>query len=310
MALELPYGIKLLINKANVDERYGPYSSIQEALSGTTGTREIGLTVGININNSVVEYWFKSGVQDVDLIEKTTNSTGSVEDVIHNSSGSTTLNNNDEFTYVDSSNNWILRKINWSNIKLLLKSYFDNIYSTFSGSYNDLDGKPDLSVYAEKDYVDDQISGLTISYTDISGTPENLNGDRFIISTTEGVEESFFKQNEIAKVINRSSPVSLTTTYTFDLSENLTKTGLVDDGQTSLSFDYNIPSGFIYYETEIKLIINNENNNSPIETITFTGNWDWPVGVEPTGGMAANSKAILKVTKLSSNRVFAAWFDL
>jgi hypothetical protein len=70
MSLELPYGLKPLVQKANIDERYGPYSSISEALAGTTGTRELGLTVGIIEKGEVVEYWFKSGIEDKYLVKK------------------------------------------------------------------------------------------------------------------------------------------------------------------------------------------------------------------------------------------------
>src|SRR6056297_3533479 len=102
MALELPYGIKILVNKSNIDERYGPYSSIVNALSGTIGTREKGLTVGVIENDEITEYWFKSGIDDVDLIKKIGDS---INESIHDSSGSTSLNDGDEFTYVDSENN-------------------------------------------------------------------------------------------------------------------------------------------------------------------------------------------------------------
>lgn len=37
-----------------------------------------------------------------------------------------------------------LKKITWANIKATLKAYFDTIYSTFSGSYNDLSDKPTI----------------------------------------------------------------------------------------------------------------------------------------------------------------------
>jgi hypothetical protein len=70
MSLELPYGLKPLVQKANIDERYGPYLSITEALTGTAGTRELGLTVGIIEEGEVVEYWFKSGIKDEYLVKK------------------------------------------------------------------------------------------------------------------------------------------------------------------------------------------------------------------------------------------------
>ena len=70
---------------ANLDGYYGPYSSIEEALetlnsetiAGVAYTkRAVGLTVGILENNEVVEYWFKSGVEDGDLVIKTSESGG------------------------------------------------------------------------------------------------------------------------------------------------------------------------------------------------------------------------------------------
>ena len=70
---------------ANLDGYYGPYSSIEEALetlnsetiAGVAYTkRAVGLTVGILENNEVVEYWFRSGVEDGDLVIKTSESGG------------------------------------------------------------------------------------------------------------------------------------------------------------------------------------------------------------------------------------------
>jgi len=66
MSLELPYGIRLLNARANVDDRYGPHDSRENALLETEGTRVIGLTVLIGN----VEYWFKEGVSDNDLVLK------------------------------------------------------------------------------------------------------------------------------------------------------------------------------------------------------------------------------------------------
>jgi len=62
---------------ANVDARYGPWLSLTDALTSfNAGLRFRGLTVGIyepnfNTNGSIVEYWFKDGVADGNLVLKT-----------------------------------------------------------------------------------------------------------------------------------------------------------------------------------------------------------------------------------------------
>ena len=71
MSLNLPYGIKPVIPLSNLDkDRYGPWSTLEEALLATQGTRERGLTVGIIENNNIVEYWFSEGIEDVNLVKK------------------------------------------------------------------------------------------------------------------------------------------------------------------------------------------------------------------------------------------------
>lgn len=54
-----------------MDKRYGPYKSISAALSALpTSVRCVGLTVGIDTNGSIKEYWFKDGTSNSHLIEK------------------------------------------------------------------------------------------------------------------------------------------------------------------------------------------------------------------------------------------------
>lgn len=49
----------------NIDAKYGPYSSIKEALMALApDARAIGLTVGIETSTGIVEYWFKNGIGD------------------------------------------------------------------------------------------------------------------------------------------------------------------------------------------------------------------------------------------------------
>jgi len=62
-----------LVNKsANLDARYGPWKSINDALTAfNSQLREQGLTVAISgVNGTVNEYWYKDGITDNDLILK------------------------------------------------------------------------------------------------------------------------------------------------------------------------------------------------------------------------------------------------
>jgi hypothetical protein len=57
---------------ANVDARYGPWSSLNEALTAFSSVlRHVGLTVAVSANNTVTEYWYKDGVADGNLVLKT-----------------------------------------------------------------------------------------------------------------------------------------------------------------------------------------------------------------------------------------------
>lgn len=58
----------------NLDFKYGPYSSLQEAYDalGPSGIDKIvvGLTVGIIESGEITEYWFKNGTELNNLVEK------------------------------------------------------------------------------------------------------------------------------------------------------------------------------------------------------------------------------------------------
>lgn len=87
-----------------------------------------------------------------------------------------TLADDDKMPFYDTSASG-KRNSTWANIKAKLKAYFDGIYSTFSGAYADLTGKPNLTVYMQKgvDYVTaGQISGQTIG-TDATAEGHNVN---------------------------------------------------------------------------------------------------------------------------------------
>jgi hypothetical protein len=70
--IELSAGIVVGANKP-VDAKYGPYASTAAALADIGLTlRYKGLTVGIETGGQVVEYWFRNGVANADLVEKIT----------------------------------------------------------------------------------------------------------------------------------------------------------------------------------------------------------------------------------------------
>ena len=55
----------------DIDVKYGPYSSIKEALETITPKlRSIGLTIGVKQNNSINEYWFNGGIDNEHLVIK------------------------------------------------------------------------------------------------------------------------------------------------------------------------------------------------------------------------------------------------
>lgn len=55
----------------NIDYKYGPYNSIIEVIAKLNkSVRSIGLTVGVINDGIIEEYWFKSGIEDKNLVRK------------------------------------------------------------------------------------------------------------------------------------------------------------------------------------------------------------------------------------------------
>lgn len=53
---------------SNIDAKYGPYDSVNHAINSIPiSLRNQGLTVGIKIDDSIKEYWWKEGVEDFQL---------------------------------------------------------------------------------------------------------------------------------------------------------------------------------------------------------------------------------------------------
>jgi hypothetical protein len=96
-----------IVNKSSdVDSRYGPWSSVADANSNVNiNIRDIGLTVGVSaVGVGVTEYWYKNGVQNTDLVLKTTGGGGSVDlSIFYNISSDWTSTTN---TVCSLSSNW------------------------------------------------------------------------------------------------------------------------------------------------------------------------------------------------------------
>lgn len=81
MAFDLSQKIKIVEPSANVDWKYGPYNDIATAKTTVIASlREKGLTVGVIESGAVVEYWWKAGTTDNDLVLKTSGAEGHTHD--------------------------------------------------------------------------------------------------------------------------------------------------------------------------------------------------------------------------------------
>ena len=69
--LNLTRGLEVKGKYSNIDFLYGPYTTLQAACKRVVeAVRQKGLTVGIIDRGSVVEYWWRDGIEDSDLILK------------------------------------------------------------------------------------------------------------------------------------------------------------------------------------------------------------------------------------------------
>lgn len=104
----------------NIDAKYGPYSSIEQAL--TTLVKRVrgkGLTVGIiQEDNTINEYWFKSGIEDEDFVEKLPDSDyGDAIEELQNAVFPLAWNSFNAGTTIIEKGNSIVPQISWTLIR-------------------------------------------------------------------------------------------------------------------------------------------------------------------------------------------------
>lgn len=82
MSFDLTQKIKVVNPTSNIDELYGPYTSVANALAGVPVVlRQLGRTVGIIEGGAIQEYWFKNGTTDSDLVLKGSGETDTLDSV-------------------------------------------------------------------------------------------------------------------------------------------------------------------------------------------------------------------------------------
>lgn len=132
-SFQLPFGILNISQEPN-DLRYGPYIGIGTSVGETfhtgspltVGNRYTGLTVGVFSGGEILDYWFKSGILDIDLVLKT--SSGGDKYFIFDQSASISiwnvshgLNKLPSVTVVDSAGTTVMGRVDYideNNLKI------------------------------------------------------------------------------------------------------------------------------------------------------------------------------------------------
>jgi len=83
MANEVSQRIKLM-NPGNLDEWYGPYTSTANANLAVPASVRSGKTVAVSTSAGIVEYWWRNGSLDVDLVAKNSGGSGTGLELVFN----------------------------------------------------------------------------------------------------------------------------------------------------------------------------------------------------------------------------------
>lgn len=104
---------------------------------------------------------------------------GNVGAVIHGATAKTTPADDDTVGLIDSAASNVLKKLSWTNIKATLKTYFDTLYASLSGSY------------ANPSWL------ASLAWSKLTGTPTTLSG--------YGITDALASANNLSDVANAST---------------------------------------------------------------------------------------------------------
>ncbi|MBQ1297539.1 MAG: hypothetical protein IIY21_26085, partial [Clostridiales bacterium] len=147
-------GITDTAKKSNLDTKYGPYESVHAAYTALTSPTNyvvVGLTVGIQTNDGIVEYWFQNGTSESDLVLKVPTVNVPVQSV-NSKTGTVVLDHTDVGAAATEHTHTVSEITDFPNLATVATS----------GNYSDLNGTPTLATVATSGNYSDLINRPTI----------------------------------------------------------------------------------------------------------------------------------------------------
>lgn len=229
---------------ANLDYDYGPYTSLSDALTNLPAKlRTIGKTVGIITGGIISEYWFKSGINDTDLVAKNSGTGGFIGSggflgsfsysgtlPTPTSSGyyilSTVLNyTNDSLILQGSIGDFLVVDVNVGDISTTTYSY--HIIST-SGNVVTLSGEQTIT--GTKHFTNG-ITANTITVTSYIGSPD-------YVSQTTGWRIDSNGNSDFRKIYADELDVQA---FTAQVSQALAGSDFLTKSVSKLSYNFSVP---------------------------------------------------------------------
>lgn len=214
---------------ANLDAKYGPYNSIENALENIPMSLRIqGLTIGIIIDNSIREYWWKNGIEDTNLILKSNSEVDlsdlfeGLENKVDKESGKF-LMTQEERDFIESFNESF--NIDILTVDSLIPPSETNVFSSLRvlEEISNLDIGSTVSIYDGLDSesitsalsanqgkeLKTMIDNLTISGGGISKINIDGNGNAITSISLNGSEIDVFKDKTFLEAITFNSMFSI-----------------------------------------------------------------------------------------------------